>query len=293
MQILKAASALFCAASAITILTPTVFAQHENGDYNRKTTVTFNNSIEIPGAHLKGFRTLPAGTYVFKLMDSTTNRHIVQIQSADEKKTFATILAIPNTRIKRTDNTVVTFTERPNGEPPALRAWFYPVDAWGEEFVYGKSEAKQLAKANNTPVLYGNDQNQHSDTDVEESKAPNSDQVMAASAAGDDENMDQAVTLPDNNTTAQNTNTAPNGNAIPDTAAAPVADNTPAPAPAPAQVADATPPASSYTPPAPAPAPSAEPATLPQTASPFGVMLLGGLFALGGAIGVRLVRQNA
>ncbi len=242
--------------------------------------MTFSSPVEIPGVHLKGFRTLPAGTYVFKLMDSTVNRHIVQIQSADEKKTFATILAIPNTRVKRTDDTVITFRERPNGEPPALRAWFYPTDAWGEEFVYGKSEAKTLAASNNTPVLYGNDQNQ--DADIDDSKAPTTDQVMAANPAGDEVNMDQAVTPPDNNTTAQNTNTAPAGN---DT---PVADNTPAPAPAPQQVADATPPASNYS--APAPAPSAEPATLPQTASPVGLMLLTGLFALGGAIGVRLVR---
>jgi hypothetical protein len=34
-----------------------------------------------------------------------------------------------------------------------LRAWFYPGHEWGEEFVYAKSRAIELAKETNTPVL--------------------------------------------------------------------------------------------------------------------------------------------
>jgi hypothetical protein len=67
---------------------------------------------------------------------------------------YATILAIPNYRLKATDKTVITFTERPAGEPEALRAWFYPGRNWGEEFVYPKARAVVLAKAANTPVLF-------------------------------------------------------------------------------------------------------------------------------------------
>ena len=97
---------------------------------------------------------LPAGTYVFKILDSQSDRHIVQIFSQDEKKVYATILAIPNYRLKATDKTVITFRERPAGEPEALRAWFYPGRNWGEEFVYPKAKAIELAKATNTPVLF-------------------------------------------------------------------------------------------------------------------------------------------
>ena len=67
---------------------------------------------------------------------------------------YATILAIPNYRLKATDKTVVTFRERPAGEPEALRAWFYPGRNWGEEFVYPKARAVELAKTTNTPVLF-------------------------------------------------------------------------------------------------------------------------------------------
>jgi hypothetical protein len=49
---------------------------------------------------------------------------------------------------------VVTFRERPAGEPEALRAWFYPGRNWGEEFVYPKARAIVLAKETSTPVLF-------------------------------------------------------------------------------------------------------------------------------------------
>jgi len=121
--------------------------------YDDKTVITFSGPVEIPGVHLKGWGVLPAGTYVFKLVDSQSDRHIVQIFSADEKTVYATILAIPNYRLKATGKTVVTFRERPAGEPEALRAWFYPGKNWGEEFVYPKSRAIEIAKTDNSTVL--------------------------------------------------------------------------------------------------------------------------------------------
>lgn len=123
-------------------------------EWNRKTVVTFSGPVEIPGVHLAGWGVLPAGTYVFKILNSQSDRHIVQIFSKDEKTVYATILAIPNYRLKATDKTVITFRERPAGQPEALRAWFYPGRNWGEEFVYPKAKAIELAKATNTPVLF-------------------------------------------------------------------------------------------------------------------------------------------
>jgi len=123
-------------------------------DWNRKTTITFSGPVEIPGVHLAGWGVLPAGTYVFKILDSQSDRHIVQIFNRDETTIYATILAIPNYRLKATDKTVITFRERPAGEPEALRAWFYPGRNWGEEFVYPKAKAIELAKSTNTPVLF-------------------------------------------------------------------------------------------------------------------------------------------
>ncbi len=76
------------------------------------------------------------------------------IFSEDKKTVYATVLAIPNYRLNVTGKTVITFRERPAGEPPALRAWFYPGRNWGEEFVYQKEVAVEIAKANNEAVLY-------------------------------------------------------------------------------------------------------------------------------------------
>ena len=123
-------------------------------DWNRRTIITFSGPVEIPGLHLKGWGILPAGTYVFKIVDSQTNRHIVQIFNREETVVYATIIAIPNFRLKATDKTVITFRERPAGQPEAIRAWFYPGRNWGEEFVYPRAKAIELAKETNTPVLY-------------------------------------------------------------------------------------------------------------------------------------------
>jgi hypothetical protein len=149
MKIFKAATTVCCMALTAVALAPSARAD----DYNEKTVVTFSGPVEIPGVHLKGWGVLPAGTYVFKLVDSKSDRHIVQIFSADQKTVYATILAIPNYRLKATGKTVITFRERPAGQPEALRAWFYPGKNWGEEFVYHKSVAIELAKSTNTTVL--------------------------------------------------------------------------------------------------------------------------------------------
>jgi hypothetical protein len=91
---------------------------------------------------------------VFKILDSQSDRHIVQIFNKEENTIYATILAIPNYRLKVTDKTVITFNERPAGEPEALRAWFYPGRNWGEEFVYPKAKAIELSKTSKMPVLF-------------------------------------------------------------------------------------------------------------------------------------------
>ena len=150
MNLFKAATTVCCFALIGAVTAPSAKAD----DWNNKTIMTFSGPVEIPGVHQKGWSVLPAGTYVFKLLDSQSDRHIVQIFSQDEKTVYATILAIPNYRIKATDKTVITFSERPAGEPEALRAWFYPGKNWGDEFVYPKARAMEIAKTTNTPVLF-------------------------------------------------------------------------------------------------------------------------------------------
>src|SRR5258706_6693625 len=111
--------------------------------WNKKTIMTFNESVQV------GKEVLPAGTYVFKLVDSTSDRHIVQVMNEAENHVFTTVLTIPDYREKPTSKTKVEFDERPAGQPQALRAWFYPGDTVGEEFVT-REAGMLVAKANTT-----------------------------------------------------------------------------------------------------------------------------------------------
>jgi hypothetical protein len=144
---LKVVALIFCA--SLVALTLPLSSTAQRAD--KKTIVTFSQPIEIPGV---GQHFLPAGKYVFKLVDSLSNRDIVQVFNEDESHVFATILTIANYRLKATDQTVMTFRERAAGKPEAIRAWFYPGANWGQEFVYPKTRAIELAKLTNEPVLY-------------------------------------------------------------------------------------------------------------------------------------------
>ncbi|MFI5093106.1 MAG: hypothetical protein ACHQIK_06665 [Candidatus Acidiferrales bacterium] len=131
---------------AVALMSAVVLPSAQADTWNKKTVVTFNQPVEVPG------RILPAGTYTFKLLDSPSDRHIVQIFNADGTQIIATILAINDYRLQPTGDTVMKFNERPGDSPDALRAWFYPGDNFGQEFVYPKVRAMQLAKAEQIPV---------------------------------------------------------------------------------------------------------------------------------------------
>jgi len=149
MTFLKVVPAVFGVALLGAAFSPSLKAD----EHDQKTTITFSEPVEIPPVYITGMRILPAGTYVFKLLNSSSNRHIVQIFNEDQTKIFATILAIANYRLVPKDKTVITFNEGVAGQPEAIRAWFYPGANWGEEFVYPKAKAVALAQVTKVPVL--------------------------------------------------------------------------------------------------------------------------------------------
>jgi hypothetical protein len=146
MNRFKIGAMIFCLALVVLALP----AGAKADEWNKITKITFGAPFEIPGV---GAQVLPAGTYIFKLLDSQSDRHIVQILSENQDHVFSTILAIPNFRLQETNKTVITFRERAAGNPQALRAWFYPGNRWGQEFVYPKARAIELAKLTDQPVL--------------------------------------------------------------------------------------------------------------------------------------------
>jgi len=115
--------------------------------WDKATTVTFRAPVELPNIVLQ------PGTYVFRLLDTPGNRHVVQVFNAEETQLYTTILAIPNYRMKPADKTLMPFEERAAGKPEAMHAWFYPGDNFGQEFVYPKAKAIELAKETQAPVL--------------------------------------------------------------------------------------------------------------------------------------------
>ncbi len=113
---------------------------------NNRTVVTFSQPVEVPG------KVLPAGTYTFELNESMANRHIVQIFDQAGTKIVALVLAVPNRRLTPTSDTVIKFAEVAAGQPQALRAWFYPGQTVGQEMVYPRTRARQLAATSNVIV---------------------------------------------------------------------------------------------------------------------------------------------
>jgi hypothetical protein len=146
MTLLKGLGTGLCLTALCLIASPKAKAD----DFDRKSLVTFTAPVEVGGS---GAQILPAGTYVFKIINSGANNHVVQISSQDESHVFTLIMAMPNYRLKSTSKTVMTFSERPAGQPEALKAWFYPGREWGEQFVYARPKAIQLAAETNEAVL--------------------------------------------------------------------------------------------------------------------------------------------
>jgi hypothetical protein len=118
--------------------------------WSKMTKVTFNRAVEVPGA------VLPAGSYIFKLDESNSNRHVVRVTNLRGSKTYATILAIADYRLNASSKTVMYFGEKGLGanadSAVAIKSWFYPGDNYGQRFVYPKKKAVQIAKVYNQPV---------------------------------------------------------------------------------------------------------------------------------------------
>jgi hypothetical protein len=101
-------------------------------EWNKETVVTFSEPVEVPG------KDLPAGTYVFKLADSDSDRDIVEIFTKNEEHLLTTFIAVSKARLTPADRTIVTLQEEQPGTPEAVKSWFYPGDTDGLEFVYQK-----------------------------------------------------------------------------------------------------------------------------------------------------------
>lgn len=127
----------------ISVVVPNANAQR----FDRGTKITINQPFQVPGT------TLPAGTYMFRIMDIPGTRNVVQILNADETHSYAIVLAIPDFRLTPKEETEISFYETQPGAPLPVHVWFYPGYNSGVEFVYPKAKALEIARATGEPVL--------------------------------------------------------------------------------------------------------------------------------------------
>jgi hypothetical protein len=259
-----------CALAMLGVLTLNVTAQDFNT--NERTYLTFSSAVELPGV------TLQPGTYLFRLADSQSNRHIVQVFSQDEKQIHATILAVPAERLEVTGETVVTFRETGEAAMPAVQYWYYPGDRIGHEFVYPKDQAMRIAKRTGQDVLSMEGEVASSGTTVSstspdgqmtEWKREGTPERTAENQSGAVSGAASATPEPQQETVAPSEETR-----NPETESPPAEPSASAAASARSTVGT-----------------SGQASELPRTASPLPLSALIGLLSLGGAIALRRARR--
>lgn len=119
----------------------------------KQTPFSINEPFEVPGMMLA------PGRYVFKVIEAEAHRNVlevfetVQLWTGDGTRVLTTLLTMPNYDQPTTDKTVFSFFEQGPKQPKALRIWFAPGRSYGQEFVYPKAQAVELAKSVGRAVL--------------------------------------------------------------------------------------------------------------------------------------------
>lgn len=152
--------------------------------WDKKTILTVDQPIQVQE------RLLQPGQYVFKLLNSNSDRHIVQIYNADQSHIIDTVLAIPNYRLQPTGKSQFLFWETPAGNAKALRAWFYPGDNFGQEFRYPKHLTVLEASASRTVASTASEERSTTTTVTPETAAP---QPAQAESVTQEANREETV----------------------------------------------------------------------------------------------------
>lgn len=217
--------------------------------WDKKTTVSFSQPVEVPGAILQ------PGRYVMKLVDSQSDRHVVQFTNERQNHVYATTIAVPAYRTQVTGHTVITFYEAAAGQPEPIRNWYYPGDNFGQEFVYSKEHLRDIAAVR--PATSG-------------FVAQRAEPAPVAAAEPVLEGESAPVAAPIETQAQANSLTNDESNA-------------------PVEIAQATPPKPEE--PAAAPPPAPAPTELPKTDGNLAGMALMGLVSIGGAVTARKLRR--
>lgn len=116
-------------------------------EWNKKSTLRTDRPVEFPGI------VLPPGEYVVRLKDSGERRSLIEILNQDETRVLASVVAVPDHRMRPDDDSEFVFHETKTTGPAPVQTWFYSGDLVGLEFVYPKARAKEIARQADAHVM--------------------------------------------------------------------------------------------------------------------------------------------
>lgn len=100
-------------------------------DPARTTYFTFSKAVQLPGV------ALPAGTYVFQVVNPWTGGDVVVVKSRDRSKVYLLQLTHRIERpLSRDMKARLVLREAPAGQSPAVKSWFADGESTGRAFIY-------------------------------------------------------------------------------------------------------------------------------------------------------------
>ena len=124
---------------------PVAYAQSDK----ENSTFTVTEPLDVGGF------TLQPGTYLIKVVMLASDRNSIQVTNVEQTKVFASVLSTPHPI--RADEVVpssryIYYATAP-GQPKALRTWFARGTEKGQDIIYPKRRAMELAAAAKEPVI--------------------------------------------------------------------------------------------------------------------------------------------
>jgi len=104
----------FVSTSVLVVLVFAVASGADAFTSDKRTYFTFSQPVALPGV------TLPAGTYMFRLVNETTSRNVIQVANRKGNESYAMIVSMPAYRGVTEKEPTIQFMETATGVPVAV-----------------------------------------------------------------------------------------------------------------------------------------------------------------------------
>ncbi len=135
MNSLKRIAVAVCLVAAIAALVPAMRADETHWP----TIVSFTESVRI------GDRVFPPGSYLIQRSPNIVTSRVAMIYSYDRQRWEGIIIGVPARREGDIRDSIITYEKQGQGQPEALRYWFFQDLKDGMEFPNRHSKTTQNA----------------------------------------------------------------------------------------------------------------------------------------------------